>query len=165
MLSDKEFLTEVNEKYLNEFRSLNKTCRWLKQEHGIHINRIKLSNLFHKADLRVLAPNGGIEEYRGDRNAYEWASNINELAARFIEDVYNDIRGYLKGEVSRIDFISACASLGSDLYERFLETLQSAGRVRVRADVLPPDIPQEVVLAGIDIYRRNALFWVESVAS
>lgn len=155
-----EILQAAHEAYLGEdgFKSLEKTAEWVEEEFDVSTNRFKLSDAFHANNLEVQAPNGKPQLYRGPETfADEW----NELGGDWITLVWEDVRDYQRGKGYKINGISACYAVRSELYEFFIDRLQAGKERMVSADTFPPGINPDVIVEGAHEYERNMRYWVE----
>lgn len=152
---NEELLKAAHKKYL-EVRSLNKTCKWLAEEHGVEVTRHQLSPMFHRAGLHVQPPNGKpVRHYQ----PAEFLNGWNRLAGDWIELLWRDILGYLNGESLKIYYMAGCFAFSGPLYEDFINRL-NVNRVMVTPDQLPPGVSTSDIVRGRELYVLGYNYWV-----
>lgn len=151
-----ELLKESHQKY-EEFQSLQKTCDWLLKVHGIEINRHKLSQAYHEANLYVNPPNGRtvfLYQRPGFLDQY------NKLAADVVRLAWSDIINYLLGEGRKINYMSAAWFLSSPLYETCLESLNRGQHMNINIHMMPSSVTMRDIMEGKRLYEQGYVFWV-----
>jgi hypothetical protein len=152
------FVREIHKKYL-ELKSLQMTAEWLFDDHGIDLNRHKLSRLFRSRALWVNDPNGRPQPHYRDTRSY--MDEYNELAADMVELAWDDYRSYMRGDGTKIDWMSACWYLSSEFYQSCLDRLnQNVTTGKFDANMMPPGVKVEDIVLGRGLYEDGYKFWV-----
>ena len=147
-------------KYYTESNSLQKTSERCMEMYGCEINRHQLSRLFRSHDLYVKPPNGRPEIYWRDLKVY--SSPVSHLCSVMIDNAFGDLTGY---NVTFLDYLTACAFIGSDMWQLMLGTVLNASiNVQVNSPLaLMNGVNLENALTMRELYDEAYHYWVESV--
>lgn len=156
VLAIKDIL-EIHRKY-QSLQSLDKTATWVQAKYGLNINRHDLSHKFKTMGLEVRPPNGREVSHWRDMTTY--VHPYGKLAADMIQAAVEDFFGFTQGTGSKIDWMSACVFMLSDLWETCLGTLSQGANLTVDFRALPTGITQADVVEGAALYNRGYSYWV-----
>lgn len=162
-----EELKVINEKYLNDIKSLEKTTAWVSDQYGINISRSQLTNAFRAKGLEVRKANGYTGEEYIQINKYR--SPISELASAILESTLKDIHAYKykTTKYSLIHYLSACHLLTTKFYIQLTDTLKSTATwteddvesamiipygVMIGGKLIPLDLTLEELQKGSQLY-------------
>lgn len=148
---------DIYNKYL-ELKSLEATAAWVKTHFQGPVNRHDLSRKFKAFGLDVRPPNGRDTTYWRDMSTYN--SPYGKLASDMIQSAVDDYFAYINGTGTKIDFMSACRFMVSDLWETCLLILMEGSNLTIRPNTLPQGVDVDKVMEGADLYNRGYYYWV-----
>ena len=151
---DSAELKRINEKYINDIKSLDKTARWVGQEYGVVVSRSQLTNAFRSKNLEVRKANGRTDEEYVPINKYR--SPVSEFASAIIGLALKDIQKYISGKGVLINYLSACHLLTTDFYDALIDTLKEASPWTEKevgnARPVPYGMTLEMIQNGAELY-------------
>lgn len=149
-------ITEIHAKY-NETQSLERTVKWLADEHGYNITRQRLSRMFKENGLYVSPPNGWPDLFWEDTTSH--LDKVGRFAAEMIRLAYDDLRN--DADLTDMNFMSAAYFVSSEFYEVLLQVvMRNVKYTSVDQSLLPEGIDIDKVIQAREIYERNRAYWL-----